>query len=316
MRWPQLKIKNKKTAILLICFGISAFFWVLIKLSKEYEITVKLPVRYTNWPKDKILLNKPDSVLLLKFTDNGFDLIPYSLFGSFNHINIDVNAMNQKRYTDNSFLFYTKTELLSERINNMLSSNNYISIIRPDSLIVKMDNLESRKIAVMADVNISLSPQFQLKRNVFCKPDSVLVFGNKKSLSSIESIKTEKLRFNNLNQSISETIKLIIPSNVKCATQKVQVFAEVEKFTESEIFIPLENNFKSNEKHKIFPSKLKIKYAVSFDRFNDVNPKDFKLDLSIDSLTEGRLNIHLLKYPGYVRIIDYSPKMAEYIIIK
>jgi len=316
MRWPQLKIKNKKTAIFLACLGISAFFWLLIKLSKEYEITVKLPVKYSNYPEDKLLLNKPDSILLLKFTDNGFDLIPYSLFGPFTKLNIDVQKLYFRQLSNDKSVYYTRTEFLSEEINNKLSSNNYISIIRPDSLVLKMVDLKQKKVSIVPDISFSLSPQFQLKKNIFCQPDSILIFGSAETLSNIDNISTEKLVFSNLNKSLEEKTNLLLPPNTKSKIKNTVVNVEVEKFTESKIQIPLKNHFKANQNFKIFPVNLDIKYAVSFDNFEKVKAKDFKIKITKDTITKGRLNIKLISYPEYIRVIDYHPKIAEYIIIK
>lgn len=316
MRWPQLKIKNKKTAIFLVCLGISIFFWLLIKLSKEYEITVKLPVKYSNFPEDKLLLNKPDSVLLLKFTDNGFDLIPYSLFGSFTKLNIDVQKLYFRPLSKDKSIYYTKTELLSEQINNKLSSNNYIPIIRPDSLVLKMVDLKQKKVSIVPNISYSLSPQFQLEQSINCQPDSILIFGSAETLSNIDSISTDKLTFTNLNNSIKEITDLVFPPNIKSKTKTTTVYVEVEKFTESKIQIPLKNHFKAKENFKIFPVNLDIKYAVSFENFEKVKAQDFKIEITKDTITNGRLNIKLISYPNYVRVIDYQPKIAEYIIIK
>jgi len=316
MRWPRLKIKNKKTTIFLVCLGISAFFWLLIKLSKEYEITVKFPVKYNHLPEDKLLINKPDSVIILKVTDNGFDLVPYSIFGPLTKLKIDVRNLYFKQLSDNKSIYYTRTELLSDQINKKLSSKNYISIIRPDSLVLKMVDLKEKKVKIVPDIEYSLKPQFQLKRSVYCQPDSVMVFGSETSLSNIDSITTEKLVLNNLNQSKIEKINLVFPPNTKSNIKSVVANLEVEKFTESKIQIPLKNHFSLENNFKIFPVYLDIKYAVSFDNYEKVKASDFKIEITKDTITEGRLNIKLLKYPDYIRVIDYSPKIAEYIIIK
>lgn len=316
MRWPQLKIKNKKTAIFLVCIGVSAFFWLLIKLSKEYEITVNLPVKYENIPNDKLLINKPDSILLLKFTDYGFDLVPYSLFGAFSNLKIDVQKLNYKKLPNEVSLYYTKTDLLTEQINKMMSSKNYISVIRPDSLVLRMLDLEEKKVRVIPNVEYALSPQYQLKNKISCEPDSIIIYGSKPTLSEIEELKTEKLVFYDLNESIIEYSNIIFPNNTNSNVNDVALNIEVEKFTESDIHIPLKNHFIVKGNFKIFPSHLDIKYAVSFEKFKSIETNNFKIEIKKDSLVEGRLNIKLLEYPEHVRIIDFSPKVAEYIIIK
>lgn len=316
MRWPQLKIKNKKTAIFLVCLGISAFFWLLIKLSKEYVITVKLPVKYSDFPKNKLLTNKPDSLLILKFTDNGFDLIPYSIFGAFSSLKINVQDLNHRSLANGSSLYFIRTEMLSERVNKMMSSKNYISIIRPDSLTIRMVDLSEKKVKVLPDIQYTLSPQFQLSQDVFCQPDSIIIFGSKKALSEIDHVKTKKLEINDLSHNLVKYTDIIFPPNTNSNTSSIALNFEVEKFTESNIHIPLKDHFESNEDFKIFPTHLDIKFAVSFENYDKIKAEDFKIKMTRDSISEGKLNIQILEYPEYVRVIDHSPKMAEYIIIR
>jgi len=316
MRWPQLKIKNKKTTIFLVCLGISAFFWLLIKLSKEYEITVKLPVKYSNFPENKLLINKPDSVLLLKFTDNGFDLIPYSIFGAFTSLKINVQDLNHRKLANGSSLYFTRTGLLSEKVNKLISSKNYISIIRPDSLRVRMVDLNEKKVKVIPDIEYTLSSQFQLSQQIYCQPDSIIIYGSKDILNNVNQVKTNKLEFKDLNRSITEYTHLILPENTNANTTAIALNIEVEKFTESNIHIPLKNYLKEEEGFKIFPTHLDIKFAISFEKYDQIKAENFKIELRKDSISKGRINVKLLEYPEYVRVIDYSPKVAEYIIIK
>lgn len=254
--------------------------------------------------------------MLLKLSDNGFDLIPYRLFGTLNHIEMDVQNMDLKKKSKDRSLFYTRTDLLSERINNIISTNNYVAVIRPDSLVVLMEDLKQKKLKVVPNLQLELSPQFQLKQDIYCQPDSIIVFGSKKQLSEIEYISTEKLEFKDLNLSRVETVSVILPQLLKSKVSKVNVHIDIEKFTESNIHIPLKNNFDSQENFKIFPAQLNIKYAVSFEKFKEIKMDDFKIEILKDTITDGRLNIRLISYPPFVRVIDYSPKMAEYIILK
>lgn len=316
MRWPKLKIKNRKTTVFLVCVSISAFLWLLIKLSKEYEITVEIPIKYTNFPKDKLITNQPDSVLLLKYTDNGFELAPYSLFGKLKRLKIDVQSLDYREQSNAYSLYYIKTEMLAERINKLIKSQNFISIIRPDSLKIRMIDLEEKKVKVIPNIQYSLSPQFQLKEHVYTNPDSIIIYGSLEQLSEIDSVSTKKLKFNNLNSSIFKKTNILFPPNINSDIKTVSVNLVVEKFTESSILIPLRNHFSTKGKFKIFPNHLDIKYAVSFDNFEKISAEDFIIEVQKDSLTKGRLNIKLLEYPSYIRVIDYSPKMAEYIIIK
>lgn len=314
MRRPLFKIKNRKTTVFLICLGIAAFFWFLIKLSKEYEMVVNLPVEYANFPKDKILISKPDSMLLLKVSGNGFDLISYSLFGTSKVLEIDVADLKLLKTGNDRYNYYLLTKSLTEKVNNSIKSKNFTSILQPDSLVLKMEILDERKVIVVPSVSYMLSPQYQLKRAIYIKPDSISIYGIKRNLKEIDSIITEKIELGEINKSIIVQSTLKIPSSIKAQTSSAAIHIEVEKFTESSIGIPIKSELLSKKNIKVFPARINIKYAVSLDKYKDVTADDFSIEVLEDSLVNGRIHIHLKKHPSYVRIIDFSPKIAEYII--
>lgn len=316
MKWPSFKIKNKKSTVFLICLGISAFFWLLIKLSKEYEVTIDFPVFYTNLPKNQILSNKPDSVITVRLSDYGFDLIGLRTFGFIKPVYISVDQMNLKKYKNGLEKRYILTKSLSAELLKRAESAKYFQMINPDSLTLIFENLATKKVKLVADVKYSLAPQFQLKNPIQTIPDSISIFGSQKRINQIDSIKTSRLSYQTLDHDVTDEIALQIPDKISTDLQKASIQINVEKFTEASMSIPISNYFKTKEDLRIFPREIQIRYAVSFENFNRVQAEDFQFAAVSDSLSDGRIRIKLEKAPDYIRIIDFTPKMAEYIIIK
>lgn len=316
MDYSFFKIENRKTVVFLICLGISAFLWLLIKLSQEYEINVNVPVEYYNYPEDQILINKPDSVIQIRITDNGFDLMRVSLFGSPRSLEFNIPDMRTSKVNAQIKQSYVLTRTKIEDLNSIFSSAKNLRLLGPDSLVLKFERLATKEVIVIPQIEYQLLPQFQLKGNPQLQPNIITLYGSQNNLKHIDTIYTESKSYSELDLSFTDNLKLLIPSSVNANFRTCELIAEVEKFTEAKTTITIPKDFTNNENIRLFPKHIEIKYAVSFEKFNEIKSEDFKVKAKIDPLNVGKLNISLESFPDDIRVIDFSPKVAEFIIIK
>ncbi len=316
MDYSFLKIKNRKTTVFLICIGISAFFWLLTKLSQEYEINVDIPVVFHNYPDNLILVNKPDSIIQVRITDNGFDLIGISIFGAPKSIEMNIPDMRVNKSKSSFTQSFTLVRTKLEELNQIFGSAKNLRLLGPDSLVLRFEKLATKKIIIIPQVEYLLLPQFQIKGKPELQPNFITVYGSQSSLDKIDTIYTETKLFTDLDKSFTEKIQLLLPDYMNADFKSTELVVEIEKFTEAKINIPIPLDFIKNKNVRLFPKTIDIKYTVSFKDFNNINSSDFKVKASEDFLEVGKLNIFLEEYPAGIRIIDYQPKVAEFIIIK
>ena len=311
-----LKIQNKNTIIFIISVVIATFMWLLIKLSKEYEIVIQVPIEYVNMPSDKVLIKSADSVLRINIIDNGFDLLGNKISSTYKLYSFDVNTFRSQKISANKTKYYNLTNTFYDRVKSEFGSSSKITQIKPDSLVLIFEKLASKKVKITADISIDLAPQYQLSKETKLSPDSVMLFGSEKELSKTDSISTENLKYKDLDKDIHTKLSLLIPKHIKSQINNVQLDINIEKFTEASLEVPIQTNLPKNVQVKIFPKQVKIKYAIALDHYHLIKTNQFQVLGVRDSLSVGKLNISLKKFPEHIRVIDYSPKMAEYIIIK
>ena len=288
----------------------------MLKLSKEYELEIEIPIVYQELPADKLLIKPYDSILLVQLTDNGFNFYGRKILGVNNEIAVPLSIMRKSNYTTgDSQHYYILSKLLNEQLSSTFGLATNFRIVGPDTLNLYFSGLNAKEVKVYADVNVKLAPQFQLKNKIRIIPDHVTIYGDEKILEKTDSIFTNPLVLDNLSQDQFVEISLKLPEFLHSNPNKVQLEIGVEKYTEAEINIPIILDIQSDKKINIFPKSIKIRYAVSFEKYKEVKIEDFVVMASKDSLSADKLQIQLKKYPGFIRIIDFSPKMAEYIII-
>ena len=309
-------IKNKKTSVFLIFLAVSSMMWLLIKFSKEYSVSIEVPVVYKDLPVDKVLINKTESIIYIEISDFGFELIGPSIFGFGDPISLSASDFYKYKISEKRIKWYMLPNTMKNLIQQNSDSKRQIDIINPDSLILIFEEKQMKKVKIAVNIKLQLAPQYQFKETVRIQPDSVLIYGSINELNSIDSIQTQLMNFHNLDHSVQEELNLILPSSVETNSLKTNLYIEVEKFTETEIEVPISKDFLDEEEVKIFPEKVKIRYTVSLEDFHKIQKNFFKVIAEVDTLSSGKLNIYLQKYPENIQIIDYSPKLAEYIILK
>jgi len=300
----------------LISIGISTFMWLLIKLSKDYEITLDLPITYTNMPENMLVDKAADSILKIKLTDNGFDLLLIKLTSPLKSLDIQANELKKQNLSHNRIKYYLLNYSLEDELREVFGKHTKISQIKPDSLVMILEELNHKKVPIRTNIDVQLAPQFQFADETTITPDSVFIYGSLSEISEINEVYTEKYEFKKVNKAISSQLKLVLPNRIVAQQKEISLYINVEKYTEANLNIPINIDFSPQENIKIFPKHINIKYAVSLDNYSKIKPDDFLVMGIQDTMVSGRLEVSVKKQPKHIRILDYSPKMAEFILLK
>ncbi|MBL0103925.1 MAG: hypothetical protein IPP51_09310 [Bacteroidetes bacterium] len=126
---------NRRLTIVLICFGISAVFWLLIALSREYPSEMVIPVSYSNIPGKKVVVNDLPKIITVEIKTTGFRIISNSFRKSFDPIQIDVAGKMQTLVLSSGILALPSQSFLSD-FSRPLGKEISITGFKPDSIIL------------------------------------------------------------------------------------------------------------------------------------------------------------------------------------
>ena len=68
---------NRQFLTFLFFLGLSASFWFLLALDREYEFEVEVPLQLTNVPKNVIITTDPPKSVKLTLKGKGSDMLVY-----------------------------------------------------------------------------------------------------------------------------------------------------------------------------------------------------------------------------------------------
>ncbi len=301
----------------LICVVISAFIWTLIKTSKGYVKTVNYPITYINIPKDKILINKLDTVCSVSVRFNNI-----SFFTKRKPIIVDLENLKLNKKRDIYEAFILTSRIIKKKSKQLYPSAHILSV-SPDTLIFRYEDVVYKEVPVKLNISASFEKQYQLYDSIKYNPKNIILKGSKSELDKISSLETEKKDFYNLTKNQNFYIPILNPykdGNLKIFPDKIKVFIPVEKYTEASITLPLNKiNISEDYDIKIFPDKVNITYLIALKDYKKVSPDMFIASVNcskIDKLNNKNLKVEISDYPDFVRITKIKPDKVEYIILK
>lgn len=316
---PRIKIKNKifqlqprkDRAILMICIGIAFVFWFLVKLSQTF--TTEKEIQFDlNIPEEKTFVMLPPVDMEVEIEGTGWDLLVEYFATAKLSLIYDLTGSDQ--------LNRSRGQLRSDILRSLSSDDLRIKEVNHESLHLVLEDKLSKKVPIILNKELAFGPEHQLQKEVNLLPDSLTLSGPASMIADITQWETEPLIMKNLNATISPKVLLVRPAReIQLDISETTAEIVVEQFTEKSIFVPLMVK-NAPDSIKIFPETIKLSCIVGLSKYNDVSIGDFivEVDLKNIPISESRntVPIVLTKYPDYVKNVQFSPKSAEFFILK
>ncbi len=302
---------NSDRAMLALCIAISLFFWLLIKLSKEFTTEYESSIYY-NLPQGKTFQEQPPQKVRASIKGSGWDLIS-NVFRSRNE-NIVVNLSDEVNQT----IYQTQ---LKNKLNSGLGSRNIrIANLDLEYIQITLDNELVKKVPIVLKEELNFAPNFYKRDVIQCIPDSVSITGPLNYLDTIQAWPTENLTLANLEKDVSQQLKLTQKkeSNVFLDPPEIEVIIPVEQYTEKSIFVPIQI-VNAKDSLKIFPQSVKVNFQVGLSRFNTISLNDFLVEVDANQLQINQSNtvaLQLKNQPDFLRNVRVSPKSVEFFFLK
>lgn len=314
---PRIKISKRLSlpqdrAILLICMGISLVFWLLVKLSGRYSASREVALK-VELPENRAFRNGQPPPISVDVEGTGWDL----LIGYFSGSDTLVYNMDE---ADEGQMDANK---LRTAINSRFSSSDLqVENIYDTNLDLTLEETLSRQLPIRLVDSMKFHPGYKLIPPVQLRPDSVIVVGPTSQVKDLKEWPTKPLRLDNLMTSSEKDVELKAPpQSLRLGTRKVKALISVEQMTEESLFVGLEViNDPGTDSLRFFPQLIKVKYVVGLSQYASVDSSMFRLvaDLNNTEVVNDRntVPVTLAEQPDFVHNVTFSPKLAQYFVVK
>ncbi|MGB3947296.1 MAG: CdaR family protein [Bacteroidia bacterium] len=310
---------NRRVITFLFCVVISAFFWLMLSLAKDYTVEFRFPVSYTNLPTDKVIINTLPSSIDIEINASGFNILLYKLKHKKEVLSIDLRDI--KPYSSRN-RYYITTNSRIAKITNQLDNNIQVLKISPDTIHLNFNKKVSKKVPVKVNLTLDFNKHYQQADSIKVIPNFITISGAAEEIAKINRVETVSMSLKDVSDSLALDMDILKTGKLKLidlSQPKVKVLVDATKFTEGSIELPVEvANLPHNYSLKIFPDKVTVKYNVAFKNYEKISQIQFKALVDYQKIEQGstKLKVQLVKFPAEIRSVKLSPEKVEYIIRK
>ncbi|GAB4158423.1 MAG: YbbR-like domain-containing protein [Winogradskyella sp.] len=290
---------------------IAFVFLIFSKLTNDYRQSIKLKIDVNDLAEEFVIKNDSLNSIDVLVEAKGIVLVPF-IFKDYETINIDANS-DITIGTDAIVFDVQKNKFL---IANQLGSSYKILTIKPDTLAIPYSKRASKYVPLLLNETINYAPGFDIKGNFTFSIDSIKIVGAEERIQEINALETQKLNLNNVNTNIDETLELVDVEGVDMFPSSVKVKAEVKRFTEGKIEVPVTLiNKPEDVVINYFPKTVSLSYYVDLESFNLVTASDFLVECDFSQIDEKQtyLEPKISKKPDFIKRVSLKQKRIDFI---
>jgi hypothetical protein len=298
--------------ILLICLGAALVFWLILNLSRDYDINRSVEVNYLVDP-ERVLVGRMPEELETKVTGNGWNLIWESMRPGNLPVEIDVRNRDNLRLTSTDLLRQISRKLSSSKLTPELPGFESIPILTTPK--------EGKRVPIVSKVQLQFAIGHMALQAPVITPDSITISGATDALEGIEEWPTSGLSLIDVNEDIDKVIGLE-PSNegITLSRQEVRVQLDVEAFIQEIITVPVTiENAPADQSYEYSPKEIQLIISLPQRTFGTYRPEDFLLVADLSGHAAGNSDntvpLTLARKPASVVGVRFTPLVVEYYLV-
>lgn len=305
------RISWKKILTFSFFILIATILWFMQIYNKSFETTINIPIKYSSVPDSIVFQDTLPSNITLRIRDDGFGMFRY-YFKKRDTLYIDVASIvkggSSKILQGNSLDLF---------IRKSLPVSTEVLAYDPVRISFAYAALESKKIPVIFDGQLNLSPGYFLNEDLKITPDSITAYGSKADLNKIMFAYTLNDTVSGLSSDRQIKFALVNKDRIKFSPGYVYVNVPVEAYTQKTVEVTVEClNLPDNLTVKFFPSKVKLAFFVGVSEVDSIYEKDFSVAIDYNGLQDSKqasVPVRITSSPASVRNLTISPPNVQYI---
>lgn len=308
-------MNNRPILTFLVFVVISAAAWLVVKLSENYTTQAQFRLRIEEVPADR-WLSSPEQNVNFSMTTNGFHTLRYKMMREHKRV-VSLSLTEVPYRFENGTTYSFSSSYVTERVAEMLGVNVNDLMMNDSKVFVNMDPLMSKLVPVTLRSDIRPQRQFEVYGIPVLDPATVTVYGPEATIDTLKSVSTQWLTKANVNAGFTETVALdLLDGQIRSEVKTVRATVQVEKFTETDIQVPLTH---PDSLHvRFFPDMVTVKCHVSLKDYTGLTPDMFRVEVDKGQLEalQPLLGLSLTAWPPYVQVLNITPEKVEYLIVQ
>lgn len=302
------KISWRKILTFLFFVMLSSTFWVMQIYRQKFEASFAIPVKYVNIPDSIVFENDFPSEIRVRIKDDGGALFKYYFTRRKDSIRIDV----RQAITDIS------NDIVLQRLRKKLFASSELLSYYPVDISFTHAVLHKKQIPVIYDGHINLPSGYIIDGDLVIAPDSVIAYGSKESLDTLNFAHTEADTLNKIISYKDLFVQIRPIRGIKFIPNTVKLTIPVDNIMQKVVEVPVTCiNLPPNLQIKFFPSVVKIPFLVGRKRYSNIDATCFHIKIDyeeIKDLKDATIPIRITDSPDYIRAKPPIPAEVEFVL--
>lgn len=301
--------------IFAVIMVITAAVSVMLKLNKDFHYKVKVPLKFENLPKDKLLKSYTTDKVKVSGIASGYAYYKYRFYDQT--YTVDLSSLKKKDSLTYYYVFNARQDHLKGSLGNSV-----INSYNPDTLFFVLDSNFQKKVPVRSRINVAFSPGYGSFEGLQLTPDSVIVRGPKTSIDTMLAVYTKDRKYKDVKSGFRDSISLEALRDIdqlEIVPPEAGFGLKVDKFTEGSLSVPLQLvNVPQGVSAKVFPKRVNLIFNVNIKNYNRIKISDFKIicDFKEIDSTSTTITPKIVTSPAYVRDVRLMEKSVQYLFVK
>ncbi len=296
---------REKIIAFCIAFLFSLCLWFIVNLSRDFNVTIEVPIEVSDLPADVTVSNEIPPAASVNLSGEGWNIISVYNNPPIVLVNAQSGQVN-----------------LADQIRNQVGAFSDLNIIQvePSQLTIETEQRATKTVPIVNSVQLNLQEQFGLMSDPVLSPDSVMVSGAESKLVDITQWETEEIRLDNVAQDLQREVALKPPdAGMTLEPESINFEVNVAEFTEAEVRVPVRTrNLPAGEAVTYNPSAITVRFDVPLDQYSEIQgsrPFRAYVDYSvIEQDSSGRVapEIEVVDTDHIVRMRSFQPPRVSY----
>lgn len=300
---------REKIAVFTISFILAFGLWLMVNLSRDFNLDINLPINVANVPPDQALREPLPETAIVGISGEGWKLL--NIYNNPPPIDVSISDTEINLY-----------DQVRQNMNALPDIN--VQKVQPLILSVNLEERVEKKVPVVSNIELSFQDQYGLLDSASFNPDSITVAGASSLVENISAWETDSLVISDISDDISRNVPLQKSEELISIDRSEVVFTvPVAQFTEGEVKVKINTqNLPATSNVSFSPSSITVRFDVPISNYADLGGTDlFEVyvpyeDLMEDSTGFVRPHIELkeeVEYP--INIRASQPNRVAYFMV-
>lgn len=290
---------------------ISSILWCFLTFNRTVTVDMEVPVVVSGKPSNVRFLSQVPDTITVNVTNRGTYFLKYVFLSS------PKLELKFSDYCDGNGVFRVDAVNLKKALSRILARNSINSVL-PDNITARYTDQPGKLVPIILDMDIEPARMYALTGVIERSQDSVLVYGDNKTLKGITEVYSYHVSETGLTDTLRRKVTIAPLKGVVVEPRTIDVMIPVEKLvTKTQKVQVSVRNAPHDVKVVVFPSKVDATFRVPTSYFKN-NTQEITAVVDYNSInlkTQGnKVQLLIGEVPGAYEDVHLSLDSVEYII--